>query len=58
MTRTEYIAQLNKYLRGLSEDEKMDILQYYGEMFDEAGVSERCRFLKIVRIQRKSPWIF
>lgn len=43
MTRTEYIAQLNKYLRGLSDEEKMDVLQYYNEIFDEAGISEEMK---------------
>ncbi|HER6418063.1 TPA: DUF1700 domain-containing protein [Streptococcus pyogenes] len=37
MTRTEYLAELDKYLRKLPREDYHEALEYYIEYFDEAG---------------------
>lgn len=37
MTRTEYLAELNKYLRRLPEADYQEAMDYFTEYFDEAG---------------------
>ncbi|WP_368077983.1 DUF1700 domain-containing protein, partial [Streptococcus pyogenes] len=37
MTRTEYLAELDKYLRKLPREDYHEAMEYYIEYFDEAG---------------------
>ncbi|MBP2624166.1 DUF1700 domain-containing protein [Streptococcus oricebi] len=37
MTRTEYLAQLNKYLKRLPEKDYQEAMDYFNEYFEEAG---------------------
>lgn len=37
MTRTDYLAELNKYLRRLPEADYQEAMDYFTEYFDEAG---------------------
>ena len=37
MTRTEYLAELDKYLRKLPREDYHEAMDYYIEYFDEAG---------------------
>lgn len=38
MTRTDYLAQLHKYLKKLPKEDYDDAMEYFTEYFDEAGV--------------------
>ena len=37
MTRTEYLAQLDKYLKKLPRHDYQEAMDYFVEYFDEAG---------------------
>ena len=38
MTRTEYLTQLELYLKKLPEADRMEAMDYFRELFDDAGV--------------------
>lgn len=38
MTRTEYLTQLELYLKKLPEVDRMEAMDYFRELFDDAGV--------------------
>ena len=38
MTRDKFIAELNKHLRNAPTQERLDIIAYYNEMFDDRGI--------------------
>ncbi|MDG9590359.1 hypothetical protein OLG96_09455, partial [Streptococcus pneumoniae] len=38
MTRTEYLTQLELYLKKLPEADRIEAMDYFRELFDDAGV--------------------
>ena len=38
MTRTEYLTQLELYLKKLPEADQIEAMDYFRELFDDAGV--------------------
>ena len=38
MTRTEYLSQLELYLKKLPEADRVEAMDYFRELFDDAGV--------------------
>ena len=38
MTRTEYLTQLEVYLKKLPEADRIEAMDYFRELFDDAGV--------------------
>lgn len=41
MTRTEYMAQLEKYLKKLPHKEFQEAITFFNEYFDEAGSKKK-----------------
>ena len=41
MTRTEYMAQLEKYLKKLPHKEFQEAITFFNEYFDEAGSEKK-----------------
>lgn len=46
MTRTDYLATLDKYLRKLPQEDYLEAMEYYTEYFDEAGPDNEAQVIK------------
>lgn len=55
MTRTEYLAELDKYLRKLPREDYHEAMEYYIEYFDEAGPDKESQVIDDLEILRKLP---
>ncbi len=53
MTRTEYMAQLEKYLKKLPHKEFQEAITFFNEYFDEAG-PEKNRYHGGIRCPERS----
>ena len=53
MTRTEYMAQLEKYLKKLPHKEFQEAITFFNEYFDEAG-PEKNRYHGGIRFPESS----
>lgn len=45
MTRTDYLAELDKYLRRLPEEDYREAMDYFREYFDEAGPENEAQIM-------------
>ncbi|WP_420705758.1 HAAS signaling domain-containing protein [Streptococcus sp. HF-1907] len=57
MKRTEYLEQLDKYLKRLPHEDYVEAMDYFTEYFDEAGpdLKMRCRLSKTLVLQKRLP---
>ena len=58
MTRTEYLTQLELYLKKLPQADQIEAMDYFRELFDDAGVEGEENSSLVWELLRKQPTRF
>lgn len=58
MTRTEYLTQLELYLKKLPEADRIEAMDYFRELFDDAGVEGEEELILVWELPKKRPTKF